>query len=64
MVRQREFKLTILVAGLLEGDGHSVQLVRITDRNAVELWVNGEQVFTCSILQLDFGQCEILGHAG
>ena len=30
--------------------------MQINDRNAVELWVNGELVFQCSIVQLDYGE--------
>ena len=41
---------------ILEKDGHKVALVQINDRNAVELWVNGELVFQCSIVELDYGE--------
>ncbi len=40
---------------VLQRDGHAVELVKINDRNAVELWVNGELVFDCNIATLEFG---------
>ncbi|KAL5018645.1 hypothetical protein ScPMuIL_004367 [Solemya velum] len=40
---------------VLTKDGHTVELVEIEDWNRVELIVNGEQVFTCDIRDLDYG---------
>ncbi|XP_075071345.1 UPF0728 protein C10orf53 homolog [Mixophyes fleayi] len=40
---------------VLASDGHSVILEEISDRDIVELTVNGETVFNCNIKDLDFG---------
>ncbi|XP_063819525.1 UPF0728 protein C10orf53 homolog [Pseudophryne corroboree] len=40
---------------VLISDGHRVVLEEISDRDSVELIVNGETVFTCNIKELDFG---------
>ncbi|KAL3877208.1 hypothetical protein ACJMK2_034948 [Sinanodonta woodiana] len=40
---------------MLTGDGHTVETVEIEDWNRVELWVNGEKIFTCDIRNLDYG---------
>ena len=44
------------ITAVLEGNGHTVEFVQIKDRNAVELWVNGELVMTCDIKDLDYGE--------
>ena len=40
---------------VLKKDGHRVNLVPISDRNAVELKVNGQNIFSCCLLDLDYG---------
>ncbi|XP_030835342.1 UPF0728 protein [Strongylocentrotus purpuratus] len=40
---------------LLEENGHTVELEEIKDWNVIELIVNGEQVYNCDILELDYG---------
>ena len=45
-----------LTSAVLGNDGHTVDLVQIKDRNAVELWVNGELIFKCDIRDLDYGK--------
>ncbi|XP_074649287.1 UPF0728 protein-like [Tubulanus polymorphus] len=40
---------------VLENKGHKVDFVQINDRNIIEIWVNGERIFTDDIRQLDFG---------
>ncbi|KAK3802475.1 hypothetical protein RRG08_033114 [Elysia crispata] len=40
---------------ILTRAGHIVELRPFKDWNTVELWVNGEKVFSCDIRQLDYG---------
>ncbi|ESP03788.1 hypothetical protein LOTGIDRAFT_156350 [Lottia gigantea] len=40
---------------VMEKDGHTVELVQMSDRNRVEIWVNGELIFDCDIRDLDYG---------
>ncbi len=47
---------TNLFSAVLKQDGHTVELVKINDRNAVELYVNGELIFSCDINDLDYGE--------
>ncbi|KAL4239834.1 hypothetical protein ACF0H5_000636 [Mactra antiquata] len=54
IVDHRESRLKGLEA-ILTKDGHNVSLVKIEDRNAVELLVNGESIFKCDITELDYG---------
>ncbi|XP_052786254.1 UPF0728 protein-like [Mya arenaria] len=53
-VEYRDSRLQGLKA-ILTKDGHTVEFVKVEDRNAVELCVNGETVFTCDINELDYG---------
>ncbi|XP_062940782.1 UPF0728 protein C10orf53 homolog [Cynocephalus volans] len=53
-VEHRTFRLQGLQA-VLARDGHKVVLEKIEDWNVVELVVNGEAVFHCSIQDLEFG---------
>jgi hypothetical protein len=41
---------------ILTKDGHTVVLVKIQDRNSVEITVNGENIFQCDINDLDYGK--------
>ncbi|XP_072280123.1 UPF0728 protein C10orf53 homolog [Pyxicephalus adspersus] len=54
VVQHRLSRLEGLQA-VLASDGHSVVLEEISDRNVVELVVNGETVFQCNIKEFDFG---------
>lgn len=40
---------------VLEKDHHQVHFVKINDWNTVELWVNGELIYTCDLRELDYG---------
>ncbi|XP_046352883.1 UPF0728 protein-like [Haliotis cracherodii] len=40
---------------VLRNDGHSSEMVQIDDRNTVNIFVNGEQVYKCDIRDLDYG---------
>ncbi|PAA65679.1 hypothetical protein BOX15_Mlig020947g1, partial [Macrostomum lignano] len=53
----RESRLRGLQASLTSA-GHTVCLERLEPsglRDIVELWVNGERVFACPMLELDYG---------
>uniref|UniRef100_A0A8C8EHB1 Uncharacterized protein n=1 Tax=Oncorhynchus tshawytscha TaxID=74940 RepID=A0A8C8EHB1_ONCTS len=54
IVDHRTFRLIGLQAALKE-NGHQSVLEKMSDWNKVELVVNGECVYTCSIKQLEFG---------
>ncbi|KAM4607159.1 UPF0728 protein C10orf53 homolog [Polymixia lowei] len=54
LVEHRTFRLEGLQAALRQ-HGHQCVLEETGDWNTVELVVNGERVFTCSIKQLEFG---------
>ncbi|XP_060606989.1 UPF0728 protein C10orf53 homolog [Ruditapes philippinarum] len=54
IVEHRESRLQGLKA-ILTKDGHTVVLVKIQDRNSVEITVNGENIFQCDINDLDYG---------
>ncbi|XP_060073057.1 UPF0728 protein v1g117062-like [Ylistrum balloti] len=41
-------------------EGHEVEFEEMKDLNSVELWVNGERIFTCKIQDLDYGGDGIL----
>ena len=45
-----------VLAAVLGGEGHTVNLKQIEDRDVIEIWVNGQQVFTCKIQELDYGK--------
>ena len=47
--------LMMAVSEILECDGHTTELECIKDRNAVEVWVNGDLVFKCDMRELEFG---------
>ena len=49
--------LTFLAA--LKENGHQSVLEKMADWNKVELVVNGECVYTCSIKQLEFGKFNV-----
>uniref|UniRef100_A0A8C8EGY2 Uncharacterized protein n=1 Tax=Oncorhynchus tshawytscha TaxID=74940 RepID=A0A8C8EGY2_ONCTS len=53
IVDHRTFRLIGLQAALKE-NGHQSVLEKMSDWNKVELVVNGECVYTCSIKQLEF----------
>uniref|UniRef100_A0A0B6ZPI5 Uncharacterized protein n=1 Tax=Arion vulgaris TaxID=1028688 RepID=A0A0B6ZPI5_9EUPU len=53
-VEYRQFRLQGLKTILTEA-GHNVELRPFRDWNVVELWVNGEKIFSCDIRDLDFG---------
>lgn len=46
----------IYCSGVLKAAGHKVEIKEMNDWNALEIWVNGEMVFTCDIRDLDFGK--------
>ncbi|KAJ8248114.1 hypothetical protein GJAV_G00238460 [Gymnothorax javanicus] len=54
VVEYRTFRLEGLEAALTV-DGHSCVLEEMQDWNKVELIVNGERVFECNMLDLQFG---------
>ncbi|XP_046554498.1 UPF0728 protein-like [Haliotis rubra] len=54
IVEHRETRLEGLRT-VLRNDGHSSQLVKIDDRNTVEVYVNGELIYKCDIRDLDHG---------
>ncbi|XP_069466914.1 UPF0728 protein C10orf53 homolog [Ambystoma mexicanum] len=54
VVEHRRFRLQGLKAVLL-ADGHQLVFEETPDWNLVELIVKGENVFQCSITDLDFG---------
>ncbi|XP_056326216.1 UPF0728 protein C10orf53 homolog [Danio aesculapii] len=54
IVDHRTFRLDGLQA-VLKGDGHRCVLEKTDDWNTVELIVNGERVYSCSITDLVFG---------
>ncbi|XP_036402997.1 UPF0728 protein C10orf53 homolog [Megalops cyprinoides] len=54
IVKHRTFHLEGLQAVLKE-EGHRCVLEKVADWNKVELIVNGECVYTCSIADLEFG---------
>ncbi|XP_069124698.1 UPF0728 protein-like [Argopecten irradians] len=41
-------------------EGHEVEFEEMSDWDCVELWVNGEKVYTCKIQDLDYGSDGIL----
>ena len=47
---------SIIILAVLIGDGHSVKLQQIPDRNLVELVVHGEKIFKCQMQELVFGE--------
>ncbi|XP_064594629.1 UPF0728 protein-like [Liolophura sinensis] len=54
LVHHRKTRLEGLDTVLTQ-DGHTVEKVEVPDRNVVQLWVNGEMVFSCDIRDLDYG---------
>lgn len=48
--------IAIYLLGLLRSKGHKVELQEMQDRNSVELWVKGELIYKCQILDLEFGK--------
>ena len=48
--------MLVSFSAVLEGHGHQVELVEISDRDTIELYVNGEVIFKCKISELDFGK--------
>ncbi|XP_064649617.1 UPF0728 protein-like [Lineus longissimus] len=54
VVDHRESRLEGLMT-VLKADGHNPELVKMNDWNVVELWVNGERIFSCDIRELDYG---------
>jgi len=54
IVEHRTSRLEGLQA-LLASDGHTVELMPISDWNVVELIVNGETVYRCGITEMDYG---------
>ncbi|EHB02932.1 hypothetical protein GW7_11363 [Heterocephalus glaber] len=59
-VEHRTFRLEGLQAVLAKG-GHKVVLEKIEEWNVVELMVNEDVVFQCTITDLEFG-CSLLCH--
>ena len=47
----------ILHAELLRSDGHTVEFMKIPDRNEVELVVHGDTIYSCSVQDLQYGEC-------
>lgn len=45
-----------MILELLQTNGHKVDLTETLDRNSVELWVKGELVYKCNIIDLEFGE--------
>ncbi|XP_013392463.1 UPF0728 protein-like [Lingula anatina] len=54
VVDHREERLQGLQT-VLTRDGHQVDLQKMADHNTVQLYVNGELIFTCNIKDLEFG---------
>ncbi|CAH1794601.1 unnamed protein product, partial [Owenia fusiformis] len=54
LVEHRDLRLKGL-QNVLQLHGHTVELKEINDWNVIELWVNGELIFTCDIRELEYG---------
>lgn len=54
LLEHRTARLEGLHALLLE-DGHIVNFFKIPDRNIVEVIVNGETIYSCTIQEFQFG---------
>ncbi|CAD5125625.1 DgyrCDS13827 [Dimorphilus gyrociliatus] len=54
LVQHRDCRLEGLIS-VLEKYNHTVEKRQIPDWNVVEVWVNGEKIYSCDIRDLDYG---------